>query len=286
MNIQWFPGHMARTIRILSENLKLVDVVIELLDARIPSSSKNPDIDKITNNKKKIIVLNKSDLADDALSVEWSRWYRKQGYECIFVDSISGKGINELKVKLREMMKEKLEREKSKGRIFTPIRTMVVGVPNVGKSSFINRISGRAIAATGDKPGVTRSKLWIKINREIELMDTPGILWPKFDDPVVGQKLAYTGAIKDDIMDTVELASSLLEFFKSNYPDRIIERYKLTPLENKDGEEILLEAGKNRGCIISGGEINQSRISAIILDEFRGGKLGKITLESPKNQQK
>lgn len=281
MNIQWFPGHMAKTRKILSENLKLIDVVIELLDSRIPRSSKNPEIDSIVKQKPRIVVLNKSDLADDGISRQWSKWYAENGYKCVFVDSIKGKGINELKSQLRNLMKEKLEREKQKGRIFRPIRTMVVGVPNVGKSSFINKIAGKASAATGDRPGVTRGKQWIRINEEIELLDTPGILWPKFDDMTAGMNLAFTGAIKDDIMDTVELAAALMEKLSLLYPDALKQRYKLELSDGKPGLELLEEAGRRRGCIISGGEIDYTRIAAIVLDELRGGKIGKITLEKP-----
>lgn len=281
MIIQWFPGHMAKTRRILAENLKMVDVVIELLDARIPRSSKNPEIDGIVNNKPRVVLLNKCDLADEKVSNEWKQWFNDNGASVIFVDTLKGKGINELKSKLREIMKDKMEKEREKGRIFRPIRTMVVGVPNVGKSSFINKITGRSIAITGDRPGVTRSKQWIRINQEIELLDTPGILWPKFEDLKVGMNLAFTGAIKDEIMDTVELASVLLEKLASCYPDNLKERFKLSSLEGKTGVELLTEAGKKRGCIISGGEIDYERISSIVLDEFRGGKIGRVTLERP-----
>lgn len=284
MNIQWFPGHMAKTRRILSENLKLIDVVIELLDARIPRSSKNPEIDEIIKNKPRVVVLNKSDLADEAVSKEWSKWYNSKGYTNIFVDSIRGKGINLLKTELKKLMKEKLEREKQKGRLFRPVRTMVVGIPNVGKSSFINKIAGKASAATGDKPGVTRGKQWIRINPEIELLDTPGILWPKFDDPQVGLNLAFTGAIKDDIIDIIEVAASLMGQLALIYPHNIKERYKLDSIEGLTGEELLKTAGKNRGCIIAGGEIDLRRIAAIVLDEFRGGKIGRISLECPEQQ--
>lgn len=282
MNIQWFPGHMAKTRRLVAENLKLIDVVIELLDARIPNSSKNPDMDEIVKNKPKIIALNKSDLADEKISGEWSKWYSEKGYKSIFIDSIKGKGFNELKNEMRKLMKEKIDREKQKGRLFRPIRTMVVGIPNVGKSSFINKIAGKAAAVTGDKPGVTRGKQWIRLNSEIELLDTPGILWPKFEDPRVGMNLAYTGAIKDDILDTVEVASSLMTHLSKTYPHNLMERFKLKDLEG-NGEELLMKAGKNRGCIISGGQIDMARIAAIVLDELRGGKIGRITLEKPRD---
>lgn len=281
MNIQWFPGHMAKTRRLLTENLSLVDVVIELLDARIPSSSKNPEIDEILNNKPRVVVFNKSDLADDRISRQWKDYYLKDGSTAIFIDSITGKGIQELKVRLRELMRDKLEREKAKGRLKRSIRTMVVGIPNVGKSSFINKIAGKASAVTGDKPGVTRGKQWIRLNEEIELLDTPGILWPKFEDPQTGMNLAFTGAIKDDVIDKVELASRLLDKLATDYPLELKARYKLDQLQDRTGEEILEAAGKNRGCIISGGQIDHTRIAAIILDEFRGGKIGKISLEKP-----
>jgi ribosome biogenesis GTPase A len=280
-NIQWFPGHMAKTRKLLAENLKLVDVVIELFDARIPSSSKNPEIDAIVNNKPRIAALNKADLADEAVSKEWTKWYNSRGYTVIFIDSIKGTGINQLKAALRGMMKERLERDRAKGRIFRPIRTMVVGIPNVGKSSFINKIAGKASAATGDRPGVTRGKQWIRINEEIELLDTPGILWPKFDDDIVALNLAFTGAIKDEIMDTIEIAAALLERLSVTYPANLMARFKLPTLEGQTGAMLLKTAGKNRGCIVAGGEIDFKRISIIVLDEFRGGKIGRITLEKP-----
>jgi len=281
MNIQWFPGHMAKTRRLLAENLKLVDIVIELLDARIPASSKNPEIDEIIKNKPRVVALNKSDLADGEISKEWSKWYSSQGYTNIFIDAVRGTGINELKSRLRTMMKDRREKDLQRGRIFRPIRTMVVGIPNVGKSSFINKIAGRASAATGDRPGVTRSKQWIRLNEEIELLDTPGILWPKFDDQQVALNLAFTGAIKDDILDTTEIAGKLMEQLSLTYPDSLKGRFKLESLEGKDGITLLEEAGRKRGCIISGGEIDYSRIASIVLDEFRAGKIGRITLERP-----
>lgn len=283
MNIQWFPGHMAKTRRILADNLKMVDVVVELLDARIPISSKNPEIDSIVRNKPKIVVLNKADLADEKVSNEWSRWYNSQGYTSIFIDSIKGTGIKQLKSKMRDVMKDKFARDRLKGRISRPIRTMIVGIPNVGKSSLINKIAGKRSAMTGDRPGVTRNKQWINLNSEIQLLDTPGILWPKFEDERVGINLALTGAIKDDIIDTVELATILLERLSESCPENIKNRYKIESVEDKKGYELLEEAGKKRGCIISGGEVDLTRISAIVLDELRGGKIGRITLERPRD---
>lgn len=286
MNIQWFPGHMAKTRRLITENLKLVDVIIELLDARIPFSSRNPEINSLINNKPRLIAFNKSDLADEQISNQWIKWYADQGIKCILINSISGKGLNEIKTRARDLMSEKIERDKAKGKLFTPVRTMVVGIPNVGKSSFINKIVGRATAVTGDRPGVTRGKQWIRINSEIELLDTPGILWPKFEDQEVGMNLAFTGAIKDDIMDIGEVAMELLSRLSKTYPMELCTRFKLEPDSIKDMEplELLETVGRKRGCIVSKGQIDYSRISAIVLDEFRGGKIGRITLEKPNDR--
>ncbi|WP_024834609.1 ribosome biogenesis GTPase YlqF [Ruminiclostridium josui] len=283
MNIQWFPGHMAKTRRLIAENLKLVDVIIELLDARIPFSSRNPEINSLINNKPRLVAFNKSDLADERISRQWIKWYADQGIDCILINSINGKGLNEIKARARELMSEKIERDRAKGKLFTPVRTMVVGIPNVGKSSFINKIVGKATAVTGDRPGVTRGKQWIRINSEMELLDTPGILWPKFEDQEVGMNLAFTGAIKDDIMDTGEVAMELLYRLSKTYNTELCTRFKLDPEPIKDMEplELLETVGRKRGCIISKGEIDYSRISAIVLDEFRGGKIGRITLEKP-----
>ncbi|QNU65356.1 ribosome biogenesis GTPase YlqF [Ruminiclostridium herbifermentans] len=283
MNIQWFPGHMAKTRRLIAENLKLVDVIIELLDARIPYSSRNPEIDSLVNNKPRLVAFNKSDLADDKISSQWIQWYAEQGIKCILINSITGKGLNDVKTRARELVSEKIERDRAKGKIFTPVRTMVVGIPNVGKSSFINKIVGKATALTGDRPGVTRGKQWIRINSEIELLDTPGILWPKFEDQEVGMNLAFTGAIKDDIMDTAEVAMELLYRLSKLYPKELCARFKLEPdlIKNIEPLELLETVGRKRGCLISKGQIDYSRISAIVLDEFRGGKIGRITLEKP-----
>ncbi len=281
MNIQWFPGHMAKTRRLLAENLKLVDVVVELLDARIPDSSKNPEIDSIIQNKPRLLVLNKADTADAERSEEWAVWYKSRGVQAIFVDSIKGAGLNKLKAQLKAMMKDRFERDREKGRLFRPIRTMIVGIPNVGKSTFINKIAGKAVAVTGDKPGVTKGKQWIRLNPEIDLLDTPGILWPKFDDQNIALNLAFTGAIKDDIMDVTEVAAALAQKLSAEYPAIFARRYKLQSIEGLTGHELLEAAGKNRGCMLPGGEIDLRRIAIILLDEFRGGKIGKITLEQP-----
>jgi len=272
---------MAKTRRLLAENLKLVDVVIELIDARIPASSRNPEIDAIVQNKPRLIVLNKSDLADPVRSKEWEAWFNKKSIPVIFADSIRGKGMNILKDNLKLLMKDRFERDRQKGRIFRTIKTMVVGIPNVGKSTFINKIAGRAVAVTGDKPGVTRGKQWIRLNPEIDMLDTPGILWPKFDDQETALNLAFTGAIKDDIMDVTEVAAALASKLSAEYPELFFRRYKLENAQGMSGHELLEAAGRKRGCILQGGVIDLSRISMIMLDEFRGGKIGNITLERP-----
>lgn len=281
MIIQWFPGHMAKTRRLIIENLKLVDVVIELLDARIPKSSRNPEIDSIVGEKPRVIALNKSDLSDPKQNDEWKRFFSQQGIDVIYTNAITGMGFGELKGKLKQLTRKKLEAAQAKGRIQRPIKTMVVGIPNVGKSAFINKMAGKASAATGDRPGVTRDKQWVRINPQIMLLDTPGILWPKFEDQEIGLNLAVTGAIKDEIMDISELAAKLLEKLAIVYPAELMERYKLEEIEDRKGFDLLQEAGKKRGCLIAGGEVDLNRISAIVLDEFRGGRIGKITLESP-----
>lgn len=281
MNIQWFPGHMAKTRRLIKENLKLVDVVIELLDARIPLSSRNPEIDRLVGQKPRIIALNKSDLSDPEKNRLWAQYFKKSSIEAIYTNAITGTGMDQLKNRLKELTRLKTESAAAKGRIGRPVRTMVVGIPNVGKSAFINRIAGRASAQTGDKPGVTRTKQWVRINPGIQLLDTPGILWPKFEDPDTGLNLAFTGAIKDEIMDTTELAARLMERLAALYPDRLMERYKLGQVKERPGFMLLEEAGRNRGCLVSGGEVDLNRIAAIVLDEFRGGRIGKITLEDP-----
>ncbi|MGI6669381.1 MAG: ribosome biogenesis GTPase YlqF [Acetivibrionales bacterium] len=281
MNIQWFPGHMAKTRRLLKENLKLVDVVVELLDARIPVSSKNPEIDNIIGNKPRVLVLNKMDLADENVTKEWANWYEARGIIAIPVDSLRGKGLNNLINSLKYIMKEKFERDRQKGRIFRPVRTMIVGIPNVGKSAFINKIAGKAVAMTGDRPGITRGKQWIRLNPSIDMLDTPGILSPKFDDPETALNLAFTGAIKDDIIDVERVAASLAERLSSAYAEMFKNRYKLSRIEGLNGLELLEAAGRNRGCIISGGNIDLRRIAVILLDEFRGGKIGRISLEKP-----
>lgn len=280
MNINWYPGHMVKTKRLITENLKLVDVVIELIDSRIPYSSKNPEVDKLIGEKPKLVVLNKSDLADDKISKEWINNYKKKGIKAILVDSVKGIGLKEVVKASRELAQTRLQHEKSKGRLPRAVRVMVIGIPNVGKSSFINKFVGNSPAKTGNKPGVTRGKQWIRISNDLELLDMPGILWPKFDDEAVGLKLAYTGAVKDEIIDIVELAGKLIEYLANLYPEELKKRYKLNDI-NFDGLDLLNEIGKKRGALVSGGEVDQNRIAQIIIDEFRVAKIGRMSLERP-----
>ncbi len=281
MNIQWYPGHMTKTKRMMTENISLVDIVIELLDARIPYSSKNPDIDKLAQNKYRIIILNKVDLADEKKTQEWAEYFQNKGYKVVLVNSVSGKGLKDITDFSRELMQEKLERLRKRGRIFVPIRAMIAGIPNVGKSTLINKFVGKATAKTGDKPGVTRGKQWVKIKKDFELLDTPGILWPKFDDKMVGLKLAFTGAVNDDILDSYTLAVNLIDFLRRLYPLALKERYKIDYDEDVSSENVLKKIGEARGFKIKGGEVDLDRSANILIDEFRGCKLGKITLETP-----
>lgn len=281
MNIQWYPGHMTKTRRMMQENIGLVDIVIELLDARIPFSSKNPEIDELAKNKHRIVILNKVDLADDKKTNLWIKYFEEQNCKVILVDSIKGKGIKDITEGSKELMKEKVERLKQRGRLFVPTRAMIVGIPNVGKSTLINKFVGKSLAKTGDKPGVTRGKQWIKIKKDFELLDTPGILWPKFEDQTVGLKLAFTGAVNDDILDTYTLALNLIGNLRKIYPNSLKERYKIDFNEEDKSDKILENIGISRNFKTKGGEIDLNRVSYILIDEFRGGKLGKITLEQP-----
>lgn len=281
MNINWFPGHMVKAKREIKENLKLVDVVVELLDARIAYSSQNPDMNDIAGNKRRIIALNKSDLASESITKKWIEHFKAQGITAVAMDSISGKGLKELENTIRNMMKEVIDKSLEKGRIGRPIRIAILGIPNVGKSSYINKVANRAVTITADRPGVTRRKQWVKAGQGIELMDTPGVLWPKFDHPEIGLNLAFTGAIKDEIMDSVELAEKLAEKLKASYSQNVEQRYKLGSLKDISGDQIIREIGRKRGYLISGGEIDTERVSVMFLDEFRGGKLGRISLEEP-----
>ena len=290
MNINWFPGHMAKTRKQITEDLKLVDVVIEILDARIPKSSQNPEIKQITQNKKKIIILNKCDLSDENENKKWMEHFITIGNKVVLVDSNTGKGINEVIKQIQIIMEEEITKLVEKGRIGRKIRVMIVGIPNVGKSSFINRICKKNSAEVGNKPGVTKQKQWIRINDKIELMDTPGVLWPKFQSEEVALNLSYTGTIKDDILEITEIAYCLTKYLLENYKSNLVERYDLDEElinnilqqeqeENQNIYEIMQLIGKRRGAIISGGNIDDEKTAKIILDDFRSGKIGKITLE-------
>ena len=285
-NINWYPGHMAKTKRQITEDLKLVDVVIELLDARIPKSSQNPDIQGMVKNKKRIVILNKSDLADERETKKWIEYFKKKNILAIEVDSNQGKGIKQVTQAIEKIMEDELKLQNSKGRIRKTIRVMIVGIPNVGKSSFINRISKKTTMTVGNKPGVTRQKQWIRIGNQIELLDTPGVLWPKFESEEVGLNLAYTGSIKEEILERTEVAYNLLKFLDENYSQELYTKYKITEQEIneiKENPQYTLELmyliGKKRGALISGGNIDEEKVSKIIIDDFKNGKIGKITLE-------
>lgn len=283
MNIQWYPGHMAKTRRQMLENLKNIDLVCELVDARIPQVSRNPDMDEIAGDKPRMILLNRVDLADPEQTRRWAAWYREQGYSVLETDSQHGIGTARFGAVARERLADKIAAWNEKGQTGRSVRVMVVGIPNVGKSTFINRVLGRKSAKAADKPGVTRGAQWFRVQGGIDLLDTPGILWPKFDDERVGILLAVTGAVKDDILDTETLACKLFEILARRAPQAIMERYKVTIPEQSDflGYELLEQAGRKRGFLISGGEIDTERMARILLDEFRGGVLGRITLETP-----
>lgn len=281
MNIQWYPGHMAKTKRLIMEDISLVDIIIELLDARIPISSKNPDIDVMGQNKHRIVVLNKSDLADERANNLWKDYYESKGFSVVLADSTKGKGFNEITAISKALMAEKVERLRARGRIFVPTRAMIAGIPNVGKSTLINKYAGKSMAKTGDRPGVTRSKQWVKIKKDFELLDTPGILWPKFEDPEVGLKLAFTGAVKDEIMDIYTLSLKLIDLLKNIYPDVIRERYGIEYEADERPDVILEKIGEKRLFKLKGNDIDLNRTAIILIDEFRGGKLGRLTLETP-----
>lgn len=281
MDIQWYPGHMVKAKKEIKENLRLIDVVIELLDARIPRSSQNPDIKEIVGNKPRIVALNKADLASEHITKKWIQYFKKQGVAAVAVDSISGKGMKEIETAVRETAREKLEKSIERGRIGRPIRIAVIGIPNVGKSAYINKSAGRSAALTGNKPGVTKRNQWVKAGQGIELMDTPGVLWPKFDSQEAGIDLAVTGAIRNEILDVVELSIKLLEILKSGYEKNLLERYKIDSIQEMSGEDILRKIGTKRGCLVPGGEIDLERAANLIIDEFRSGKIGRITLEEP-----
>lgn len=282
MNIQWYPGHMTKTRRQMEADLKLVDAVCEIVDARIPISSRNPDIDAICGGKPRILVLNRMDLADPNATQRWAAHFRKKGISVLATDCKTRKGIGDFTPTARAACAEKLQRDGARG-MNRPLRVMVVGIPNVGKSTLINQISGRKGAKAENRPGVTRGKQWVAVDSGLQLLDTPGILWPKFDDPEVGMMLAYTGAVKEGVVDIEELACRLMELLHKYYPQVLLERYKVEAPEGTPGWELVELAGRKRGYLISGGEVNTERMSKMLLDEFRSGKLGKFTLEMPED---
>ena len=277
MNVQWYPGHMTKAKRQMQEDLKLIDLIIELVDARVPLASRNPDIDRLGQNKSRLILLNKADLADDRQNEAWKEYFQKQGIHVVKVDSRNGAGMKTIQNVIQEACKEKIERDRKRGIKNRPIRAMVAGIPNVGKSTFINTFAGKACAKTGNKPGVTKGKQWIRLNKNVELLDTPGILWPKFEDQNVGIRLAFVGSIKDDILNMEELALMLIEFLKDRYSGLLEERYGIT--SEGTSVENLGEIARARGCLKKGDELDYTKASGILFDDFRSGKIGRVTLE-------
>lgn len=282
MNIQWYPGHMTKAVRMMQEDIKLIDIVIELVDARVPLSSKNPDIDQLAANKFRLILLNKSDLADDSCTKKWEAYYQAKGFAVMKINARSGGGMKAITSVIQETCKEKIERDRKRGILNRPLRAMIVGIPNVGKSTFINSYAGKACTKTGNKPGVTKGKQWIRLNKHVELLDTPGILWPKFEDQQVGIHLACIGSIKDDILNTQELACELIKRLVQGYPTVLENNYGIN--ENQESYQILQEIAKNRHCITKGEALDLDKAAAMILENFRNGKLGRITLELPEQE--
>lgn len=279
MNIQWYPGHMTKAVRMMQEDIKLIDIVIELVDARVPYSSKNPDIDELAKNKFRLILLNKVDLADDKITAQWEQYYQKKGFAVAKINARSGAGIKAITGIIQETCKEKIERDRKRGILNRPIRAMIVGIPNVGKSTFINSYAGKACTKTGNKPGVTKGKQWIRMNKNVELLDTPGILWPKFEDQQVGVRLALIGSIKDDILNIQELALELISFLVKNYPGVLAENYQAD--ESAESYAILSQIAENRQCKLKGDQPDYDKAAAILLENYRNGKLGRMTLERP-----
>ena len=281
MHFQWYPGHMTKAKRMMQENIKLIDLVIELVDARIPISSRNPDIDELGKNKARLILLNKSDLAEEKQNDAWVEYFKQKGFLVVKVNSRKGGGIKSIQGVIQEACKEKMERDRKRGILNRPVRAMVVGIPNVGKSTFINSLAGKACAKTGNKPGVTKGKQWIRLNKNVELLDTPGILWPKFEDQAVGLKLAFIGSIKDEILNVEELAVELIEFLKKNYTDVLAEKYNI--VESEDSYKCLADIAESRHCLLRGSELDTNKAALLLIDDFRGGRLGRITLEFPED---
>lgn len=284
MEIQWYPGHMAKTRRMIGEQLKNVDAVCEILDARIPRSSRNPDIDGLTAGRPRLVVLNRADQADREATKDWAAFFKEKGWAVLETDSKSGAGTAKFSAAVRELLANKLRAYAEKGQTGRVVRVMVLGIPNVGKSTFINKIAGRKTAKAEDRPGVTRSKQWIPVDRTLELLDTPGMLWPKFDDPQAGLHLACTGAVKDEVLDQEELSCHLLELLARQYPAALQDRYKVSCGPGDTGYALLEQAGRRRGFLVRGGEVDTGRMARILLDEFRSGKLGRFTLELPEEE--
>lgn len=280
MNYQWYPGHMTKAKRMMQENVKLVDLIIELVDARIPLSSRNPEIDELGKHKFRLILLNKADLADPRYNKIWMEYFKEKGFHVVEVNSQKGTGVKSIQGVVQEACKEKIERDRKRGILNRPVRAMVVGIPNVGKSTFINSFAGKACTKTGNKPGVTKGKQWIRLNKNLELLDTPGILWPKFEDQKVGMRLAFIGSINDDIIHKDELATELIGFFKESYKGLLAKRYEVE--EDIKAFALLGEIARNRRCFLKGEELDIMKASAILIDDFRNGKLGRVTLEFPK----
>ncbi len=280
VNVQWFPGHMAKARRMIKENSAMVDAVCEVVDARIPRSSRNPEVGELVGAKPRMLILNRADQADPALTDRWAENFKAQGLYVIKTDAKSGKGTNAFQNAVRGLLKDKIEYYRERGQTGRLLRILILGIPNVGKSSFINRVAGRRAAEASDRPGVTRGKQWINIGGGIEMLDTPGLLWPKFEDKEVGEHLAFTGAVKDDILDVETLGARLMRLLASEYPEALAGRYKIET-DTEDGFELLNRAAKKRGFIVSGGETDLERMSRVVLDEFRAGKLGRLTLETP-----
>ena len=283
MHFQWYPGHMTKAKRMMQENIKLIDLVIELVDARIPMSSRNPDIDELGKNKGRLILLNKSDLAEDGKNDAWVEYFKSKGYSVVKVNSKKGGGIKSIQGVIQEACKEKIERDRKRGILNRPVRAMVVGIPNVGKSTFINALAGKACAKTGNKPGVTKGKQWIRLNKNVELLDTPGILWPRFEDQTVGLRLAFIGSIKDEILNTEELAAEMIQFMKKYYRGVLAEKYAI--IESDDPYQCLADIAKSRHCLLRGNELDMAKAAILLVDDFRSGRLGRITLEFPEDYE-
>lgn len=283
MHFQWYPGHMTKARRMMQENIKLIDLMVELVDARVPYSSKNPDIDELAKNKARVIILNKADMADAQVTKEWEAYYKEKGFFVAKVNSQKGTGIKEVKKLIEEACREKKERDRKRGILNRPVRAMVAGIPNVGKSTFINSFAGKACAKTGNKPGVTKGKQWIKINKNVELLDTPGILWPKFEDQEVGLRLAWIGSIKEEILNITELAVELLQFLCGQYPGVIRERYGVE--EEAEPVRILENIAEVRGCLMKGSQVDVEKAALLVLDDYRSLRLGQISLERPKKSR-